>query len=64
MSVQAMNRFNEMHLMNSEKFEKEKIIIIDPSSFINITGKGKRNDIILCPLYILMIEWLSYYCSI
>lgn len=63
-SVQAMNRFNEMHLMISEKFEKNRIIVVDPTSFININGKGKANDIILSQIYILMIEWLSYYCSI
>jgi fructoselysine-6-P-deglycase FrlB-like protein len=63
-SIQAMNRFNEMHLMISEKFGKDRIIIVDPSSFLNLKGEGKRNDILLSPIYILMIEWLSYYCSI
>ncbi|MFA5303935.1 MAG: SIS domain-containing protein [Candidatus Nanoarchaeia archaeon] len=60
-SVQAMNRFNEMHLMISEKFDKSRIIVVDPSSFITFSGEGKRNDIILSPIYTLMIEWLSYY---
>jgi fructoselysine-6-P-deglycase FrlB-like protein len=63
-SVHAMNRFNEMHLMISEKFKNEKIIIIDPTNFVNITGQGKRNDIILTPIYTLMIEWLSFYSSL
>ncbi|MDD4353220.1 MAG: SIS domain-containing protein [Candidatus Nanoarchaeia archaeon] len=63
-SVQAMNRFNEMHLMISERFEKDRIIIIDPAEFINLRGTGKKNDIILSQIYILIIEWLSYYCML
>jgi len=62
-SVQAMNRFNEMHLMISEKFPKERIIIVDPLRFISMPGEGKKCDIIFSSVYMLMIEWLSYYCS-
>lgn len=59
--INANNRFDEMDLMIKEKFNDERKIIIDPFSFIKPKGVGKKNDLILMPLYLIVIEWLTYY---
>lgn len=62
--MNSMNRFNEMNLMINEKFKEDRIIIIDPLAFALVPGKERINDFLLCPIYLLIIEWISYYCSV
>lgn len=63
-SAQAMNRFEEIKSLWSEKAGKDKVIIIDPFQFLKPKGVGKKNDILLTHLHVLALEWLSYYYAI
>jgi len=63
-SKQANNRFEEIKSLWEEKAGKDKIVIIDPFQFVTPKGIGKKNDILLTPLYVLMLEWLAYYYAI
>jgi fructoselysine-6-P-deglycase FrlB-like protein len=63
-NMQTNNRLDEIELMIREKFKDDRVIILEPTTFITPKGMGKKNDIILTSLHLCAIEWLSYYVSL
>lgn len=63
-STQATNRYEEIRSLWEEKAGKDKVIIVDPFNFTTPKGIGKKNDILLTPLHVVLLQWLSYYYAL
>jgi glucosamine 6-phosphate synthetase-like amidotransferase/phosphosugar isomerase protein len=61
---QANNRFEEIRSLWTEKAGKDKVVVVDPFQFTSPKGIGLKNDILLTPLYVVLLQWLSYYYAL
>ncbi|MBN1924122.1 MAG: SIS domain-containing protein [Nanoarchaeota archaeon] len=63
-TMQAYNQYELIKSLWRERAGKDRVITVDPFEFVEPTGVGKKNDILLTPLYVIVLEWLAYYYAL